>query len=138
MLRIGALAKMAGVKTTTLRFYERYGLLPKPQLSHSGYRSYPPSTAMRIHFIKNAQSLGFTLEEIGELLELQTNHSVDRHTIKSRASNKIKMIENKISALIKIKNALQQLHDCCPGHGSIDLGCPILEALGSENKGDKT
>lgn len=132
MLRISELAKLAGVKVSTLRFYERYGLLPKPQVNQSGYRKYLPAVALRVRFIRNAQVLGFTLEEIGELLDLQNNVAVERHTIKLRASNKIKVIENKIKALTKVKESLQQLHDCCPGHGSIDLGCPILEALGSE------
>jgi len=131
-LTIGQLAKAAGVNLTTVRFYERRGLIPKPQRTVSGYRQYTPDIVRRIRFIKNAQSLGFTLEEIASLLDLQADRGTNCKTIKANAAHKIEMIENKIKALKNIKKALQNLHECCRGQGEIQEGCEILEALGSE------
>jgi len=136
-LTIGQLAKAAGVKLTTVRFYERRGLIPEPERRTSGYRHYSPDVVLRIRFIKNAQELGFTLEEVIELLSLQNERSASCSVIKSRASNKIKIVENKIQALKRMKNALQQLHDQCRGKGSIAQGCAILEALGSDKIEEK-
>ncbi|HZW61683.1 MAG TPA: MerR family DNA-binding protein [Candidatus Babeliales bacterium] len=131
-LTIGQLAKAAGVALTTVRFYERCNLIPEPERSESGYRHYSPDMVMRIRFIKNAQELGFTLEEIRDLLVLQGNQSTKCSIVKSKAANKIKIVESKIKALKKMKKALQQLHNQCLGRGSITQGCAILEALGSE------
>lgn len=131
-MTIGQLAKAAGVNMTTVRFYERRGLIPEPERTASGYRQYSPDIAIRIRFIKNAQELGFTLEEISELLDLQTDTTTGCKTIKSRAARKIDTVDNKIKALKKVKKALQDLHDRCRGRGKIKEGCEILEALGSE------
>ncbi len=69
-LTIGQLAKTAGVRMTAVRFYERRGLIADPDRSEAGYRQYAPEVALQIRFIKNAQALGFTLEEIADLLLL--------------------------------------------------------------------
>jgi len=131
-MTIGQLAKAAGVNLTTVRFYERRGLIPEPRRTASGYRQYSPDIATRIRFIKNAQELGFTLEEISALLDLKANTTTGCKTIKSRAAHKIEMVDNKIKALKKMRKALQGLHDRCRGRGKIKEGCEILEALGSE------
>jgi len=70
-MTIGKLAKRAGVGVETIRFYERKGLLPEPPRRYSGYREYPESAIDRVRFIRRAKELGFTLKEIGELLELR-------------------------------------------------------------------
>lgn len=131
-LTIGQLAKSAGVNLTTIRFYERRGLIPKPHRSASGYRQYSPDIITRIRFIKNAQALGFTLEEISELLELKANTNTHCKTIKGHAAHKIALVDRKIQALKTMKKALQDLHDGCRGRGSIQEGCEILDTLGSE------
>lgn len=131
-LTIGQLAKSASVNLTTVRFYERRGLLPEPQRTSTGYRQYPPEMVTRIRFIKNAQQLGFTLEEISELLALQVNKNTHCETIKSHTAHKIILVDNKIQALKTIKKALQNLHDCCRSRGDIQEGCEILDTLGSE------
>lgn len=128
-LKIGQLALAAGVRLTTIRFYERRGLLPKPQRTASGYRQYSFAAAKRIRFIKNAQELGFTLEEIASLLDARSDAALDRHIIKSRTADKIRMIEEKISELTQVRQVLLNLHECCPGAGPVDQGCPILDAL---------
>ena len=69
-LTIGRLAQSAGVNVETIRYYQRVGLLKEPEKPAYGYRHYPPDTVARIRFIKRAQQLGFTLEEISELLSL--------------------------------------------------------------------
>ena len=70
-LLIGQLSKLAGVKPDSVRFYERSGLFPKPERSPSGYRVYKPAAVNRLRFIKKAQALGFSLDEIGRILSLQ-------------------------------------------------------------------
>ncbi len=72
-LRVGAIAKKAGVGVQTLHYYERIGLLPKPTRSHANYRLYSPSALRRVTFIKKAQALGFTLGEIKEILKLKSH-----------------------------------------------------------------
>lgn len=131
-MTIGQLAKAAGVNMTTVRFYERRGLIPEPERTASGYRQYSPDIVTRIRFIKNAQELGFTLEEISGLLDLQADTTTGCKTIKAGAAYKITIVDNKIKALKKVKKALQDLHDRCRGRGKIKEGCEILEALGSE------
>jgi len=131
-MTIGQLAKIAGVKLTTIRFYERRGLIPDPVRTASGYRQYTDDVVLRIRFIKNAQVLGFTLEEISELLTLQNDAHVSCKTVRSHTADKITMVENKIKALNKVKKALGTLHDRCRGKGAIQEGCAILETLGSE------
>ncbi|MBN9229492.1 MAG: hypothetical protein BGO90_12280 [Legionella sp. 40-6] len=131
-MRIGQLAKITGVNLTTVRFYERRGLIPEPKRTASGYRQYAPEMALRVRFIKNAQELGFALKEISELLDLHADSTTGCQTIKQRAADKMMIVESKINALKKIKNALQELHNLCSGQGTIKEGCRILDALGSE------
>ncbi len=128
-LRIGELADAAGVKLTTVRFYERCGLVPKPVRNAAGYRQYSADAVNRICFIKNAQELGFSLEEIAELLTASSDTAAGRDIIKSRIAEKINMIDNRISMLQEVKETLENLYESCPGDGSIDDGCPILDAL---------
>lgn len=71
LMRIGDLAKLAGVKSDTIRFYEKRGLLPKPRRATSGYRSYDERSLKQLRFIKQAQSLGFSLDEIHRILNLR-------------------------------------------------------------------
>ena len=72
-ITIGAVARRAGVGIDTIRYYEREGLLPEPQRRASGYRDYGPDVVERLRFIRRAKDLGFTLEEIRELLALSTD-----------------------------------------------------------------
>ena len=74
-MRIGALAAAAGVNVPTVRYYERRGIIPPPPRTSSGYRQYDPAVLDRIRFIKRAQELGFTLEEISDLLALRVHDS---------------------------------------------------------------
>ncbi|MEM8860412.1 MAG: MerR family transcriptional regulator [Chloroflexota bacterium] len=136
-LSAGKLAKAADVNVETLRYYEKRGLLPEPPRKESGYRVYPESTIDRLKFIRGAQVLGFTLEEIQELLDMRIDTDANRADVRERAAAKILSIEEKISALEQMKQALNHLLHQCHGNGST-ADCPILEAIPSfSNDGSK-
>jgi MerR family mercuric resistance operon transcriptional regulator len=125
---IGKLAKNSGVNIETIRYYERRGLIQKPMKKPSGYRQYPPETTTRIRFIKHAQELGFSLNEITELLSLRLDRKTPCLQVKKRAEAKISDIEKKMQILQKMKKALVNLTNSCSGRGPVSE-CPILEAL---------
>jgi MerR family transcriptional regulator, copper efflux regulator len=124
----GVLAREAGVHAETVRFYEKRGLLEKPKRSLSNYREYPSETVIRIRFIKRAQELGFTLNEIGELLALRTNPERTNSDVKSLACEKLKVIEQKIRDLQMMRKILADLTAACDGRGSV-ANCPIIAAM---------
>lgn len=127
-LTIGTLAKESGVNLETVRFYERRGLLPRPPRSQAGYRLYPPEATRRLRFIKRAQELGFSLNEIGELLSLRVSPRATSADVKKRTEAKISDIEAKIRTLESIKSTLRRLTKQCPGCSPLSE-CPILESL---------
>lgn len=129
-LRSGQLAKAANVNVETLRFYERRGLIPEPPREQSGYRLYPVESISRLRFIKGAQELGFTLGEIQDLLTLRVDETASKADVRKRSNEKIKQIEEKISTLELMRNALRHLVDKCHGDGPTS-DCPILEAMES-------
>lgn len=132
-LTIGTVARDAGVGIDTIRYYEREGLLPPPQRRASGYRDYDPGVIERLRFIRRAKDLGFTLEEIRELLVLSTDRERGVKNVKQRAEARLSQVEQRIRELQRVKRGLQKLIDACPGHGPLDH-CPILRALGGEEK----
>mgnify|MGYP003527229469 CR=1 FL=1 len=133
-LTIGRLAKKAQVNIETVRYYERRGLLPEPPRRQSGYRQYSENDVSRLLFIKRAQTLGFTLKEILELLSLRVDPNTTCGDVKRRAEAKIADIEEKTLALKKMKKALTKLAATCKGRGPTSE-CPILEMLNSEDTG---
>lgn len=124
---IGRLAKAAGVGVETIRFYEKRGLISRPQTTGT-YREYPLETIERIHFIKRAQELGFTLAEIVELLSLANSPHTDRQAAKQFATQKVEDIRARIADLQRMLGTLSHLVEECSGHGPME-GCPIIEAL---------
>ncbi len=135
-LRIGQVAKQAGVNTETLRYYERAGILDTPPRSASGYREYPAETVSRIHFIRRAKALGFTLHEIGELLSLRVSPTTSSAEMKSRAEAKIADIEDKIRTLTRMQETLARITRACDGCAPL-CACPILAALDGEEEGGR-
>ncbi len=134
-LTIGKLAKRAGVTIDTVRFYERRGLVAEPKRTASNYRIYSADEIARLKFIKKAKSLGFSLNEIKELLILRHTPEATKEEVKTKVKNKISHIKNKITDLCRILEDLERLNQSCNGHGSAD-DCPILEALdGCEAEG---
>ena len=128
LLTIGQVAKHAGVNVETIRFYEREGLIGKPQRRPSGYRQYEPDIIRRIGFIQRAKELGFSLREIGELLSLRVARGQTCTDVKARAVAKIEGIDGKIAVLERMRAALVRLSAACVGRGPVSE-CPILDAL---------
>jgi Hg(II)-responsive transcriptional regulator len=126
-MRIGAAAEQAGVNVQTLRYYERRGLLPRPPRRTSGYREFPDEAVRVVRFIKRAQDLGFTLDEIEDLLKLRNDKRRDRARVRAVAEKRVRQVERKIAELDAMKKALTHLLDCCSDGGTLE--CPIIEAL---------
>jgi MerR family copper efflux transcriptional regulator len=127
-LTIGTVAKRVGVAIDTIRFYEREGLLPEPERRASGYRSYGDGAIAQLRFIRRAKQLGFTLEEIRELLALSADRQRGVKAVKKRAQQRLAVIEQRIVDLQRVRDGLAQLVETCPGHGAPEQ-CPILRAL---------
>ncbi|RUL87942.1 MerR family transcriptional regulator [Tautonia sociabilis] len=127
-LRTGELARRAGVNVETLHFYERKGLLPEPPRRASGYREYPAESVRLIRFIKRAQELGFSLNEIHELLALRVRPGVTCAQVRERAERKSAEVRRKIADLKAIERALRKLTASCSGRGPVAI-CPVLEYL---------
>jgi len=127
-MTIGTLARQAGLSSETLRYYERLGLIKPSTRSAANYRLYDDSAMDRLRFIRRAQSLGFSLAEIGELLSLHGQPEADMAVVKAMAEAKIDSIDEKIDDLRRMRAGLEGLTDLCPGHGSTSE-CPILASL---------
>lgn len=121
-MTIGALAKAADVGVETVRFYQRKGLLETPS-SHGAYRHYGASHAERLRFIRRAQGIGFSLDEIADLLNL--NDSRDHAAARAMAREKIDLIEERIAQLQTMADALRTLVKVCE-HGARGMPCPII------------
>ena len=127
---IGAAAKRAGVSIDTIRYYERSGLLAPATRLASGYRRYDELQLARLRFIRRAQALGFTLNDVRELLGLSRQKDVAR--VKRAAERKLADVERRIDDLQRVRAGLSKLIIACPGHG-LARDCPILKALGEES-----
>lgn len=125
-LTIGSLAKHSGVSVETIRYYQRRHLLQEPPRPRDGYRHYSPETIKRVRFIKRAQALGFTLEEIAGLLDL--NEQTACLETLAAAQQKLTLIEAKIADLSRMKEALSGLVlACC--ESAAGERCPIIHLL---------
>src|ERR1700680_3863021 len=126
-MRIGTAAERAGVNVQTLRYYERRGLLPRPPRRTSGYREFPDDAVRMVRFIKRAQNLGFTLDEVEELLRLRNDRRRYRVRIQAVAERRVGHIDRKLAELKAMKKALSHLIHCCREGSTLE--CPIIEAL---------
>jgi MerR family mercuric resistance operon transcriptional regulator len=124
-LTVGRLAKAAGVGVETVRYYQSRGLLRVPA-ANGGFRVYPAATVHRIAFIKRAQVLGFTLDEVRSLLDLEDGRN--RRAIQSVAQARLDQIEGKLSDLQRMRGALSDLLLRCKQTGPAQA-CPIIETL---------
>ncbi len=133
-MRIGELSKNTGFKVETLRYYEKLNLLAPISRTESGYREYDGESLKQLRFIKQAKSVGFSLNEISELLTLRVER--DQHScgdVKTIAEQKIEQIDNKINELDKMRKALHKIADICCGGPEPATSCTILNALDNEN-----
>ena len=125
-LTIGRLARAAGVNVETIRYYQRRGLVEEPYKPLGGYRRYAPTAVSRVRFIKRAQQLGFTLDEVTSLLRLEDGQSC-RET-RLLAEHKLTMIENRIADLTRMRWLLKGLIAECAA-GKRPRSCPIIATL---------
>lgn len=130
-LTIGTLAKSGGVNVETIRYYQRRGLLREPAKPSAGYRHYSQESVKRVCFIKRAQNLGFTLDEILGLLDLDERKACAE--TRGIASHKLELIEQKIADLSRIKQALSRLVRACDTSAK-GAPCPIIHLLVQDSK----
>jgi Hg(II)-responsive transcriptional regulator len=124
----GQLAREAGVNFSSVRYYERRGLMQPRNRSAGGYHQYGSDDVHRLRFIRRAQELGFTLKEVEELLELRVDAGSHCDEVRQQAEAKITDMQQKIRDLSRMKKALSQLVEACrreerSGH------CPVIESL---------
>lgn len=124
-MTIGRLARAAGVGIETIRYYQQRELLPTPS-TVGAFRRYPVKLTARIRFIKRAQELGFSLDEISELLDLEDG--ANRSSIRRIASNRLGQVELKLADLKRMQKVLSHLIIQCE-HTRADLPCPIISTL---------
>jgi MerR family copper efflux transcriptional regulator len=130
-LTIGKLAARAGVGVETVRFYERKGLIACPRKApNEAYRVYSEDVIARIRFIRQAQHLGFSLQEAQELMELRAEPAGRNATaqIHARAAAKLTEVDEKIRRLRQLRKVLRELVEKCPRAGPVQC-CPIVASL---------
>ncbi|MDH4560118.1 Cu(I)-responsive transcriptional regulator [Pseudomonas sp. BN411] len=128
-MNIGQAAKKSGLTSKMIRYYEGIGLLPEAGRSDSGYRQYSNQDLHTLAFIKRSRDLGFSLEEVGRLLELWQDRQRASADVKSLARDHIEALNRKIAELAGLRDTLQELVDHCQGDHRPD--CPILKDLES-------
>jgi MerR family copper efflux transcriptional regulator len=131
ILSIGEVAQRAGIGVETVRFYEREGLLEEPPRRASGYRQYSEQVVTRLHFIKRAKLLGFSLKEITEMLRLRVDARTSCDEVKQRTEAKLAEVERKTVELHRMRQALLQVASQCIGPGPTSR-CPMLDALNQQ------
>lgn len=126
-MNIGRAAKASGISAKRIRYYEDIGLIPPARRQESGYRKYSLSDVHMLQFIRRSRDLGFSLNEIEELLNLWLDKSRQSADVKRIATAHMTELREKISSLEQIANTLQTLIECCSGDDRPD--CPILSDL---------
>lgn len=127
-IKIGEVARRSGLTVEAIRYYEQRGLLPEPGRSAAGYRLYAPAVVERLAFIGRAKKLGFSLQEVGELLDLQLQPGADRGAVKGLVEEKLALVRSKIAELQQLDAVLGRLSESCDGQGSLEA-CPIIHFL---------
>lgn len=127
-LTIGQVAMAADVNIQTIRYYERRGLFPPPRRTAAGYRQYAGDAVARLRFIKHAQELGFSLNEIQDLLGLRVRHGAACDAVERTTRQKIEVVQQRIRDLQRMKRTLERLAAACAARRPTD-DCPILEVL---------
>jgi len=125
-MTIGALAQVAGVNLETIRFYQRKGLMPEPTRVDGAIRRYGATALARVRFIKSAQRLGFSLDEVAELLRLDDGaHCRDAREL---ARRKLVDVRARLADLVRIESVLDQLVERC-GSARGKVACPLIASL---------
>jgi len=108
-LRSGELARLTGVSTDTLRVYERRGLLPAPRRSANGYREYPAEALVRVRLVRRALAIGFTLDELRQVLNVRDRGGVPCRDVRSLGGRKLALLDARIEELIGARKQLQRI-----------------------------
>ena len=131
-MKIGELARAAGSNSETVRYYEKIGLLPRPDRTDSNYRDYGPRDAERLAFIRHARGLGFELGDVRSLIELAEQPDQDCAAVDTIASKHLADVEVKIARLEQLRAELGRMIHACRG-GRV-ASCRIIEALGDHSQ----
>lgn len=127
-ISIGKLAMATGVKVVTIRYYEQIGLMPVPLRTEGNYRAYKDEHIRRLQFIRRLRDLGFTLDEVRDLLRLSSEKNQRCDEVNRITREHLATVENKIRSLRMLASELRQLSERCQGVGRI-AECRIIEAL---------
>jgi DNA-binding transcriptional MerR regulator len=127
-LSIGQLSKATGVKVVTIRYYEQIKLMPSPLRTEGNYRAYSREHLHRLQFIRRCRDLGFTLDQLRDLLHLSTQAGLKCAAVDRITDNHLSQIEHKIADLSRLAVELRRIKNRCSGKGII-ADCRILEAL---------
>jgi MerR family copper efflux transcriptional regulator len=130
-MNIGEAAKASGVSAKMIRHYESVALFPQASRTASGYRQYTGRDVNTLRFIRQSRDLGFSIEQIRELLSLWQNRRRPSRQVKALAQAHIRELEQKVQELQAVKATLEHLVHCC--HGDDRPDCPILETLAQGN-----
>lgn len=129
LMTISNLAQAANVNIETVRYYERRGLIKQPRKPAQGWRKYDVQTLRTVRFVKRAQELGFSLDDVEMLLHLRTTQSPRTcGHVRAKARTKLEEVDAKMRDLAAIRLVLAEMADACPGEGP-GSSCPILDAL---------
>jgi Cu(I)-responsive transcriptional regulator len=131
LMNIGEAAKASGVSAKMIRHYESVGLFPEAHRTDSGYRQYSDKEVSTLRFIRQSRDLGFSIEQIRELLGLWQNRRRPSRQVKALAQAHIQELDQKLQELQTMKATLEHLVHCCSGDDRPD--CPIIDNLAHES-----
>jgi MerR family copper efflux transcriptional regulator len=126
-MNIGRAAEQSGVSAKMIRYYESIGLIPAGARTDAGYRTYRENDVHTLRFIKRARTLGFSLEQIRDLLSLWQNPARASADVKAIAQQHVEQLQQRIRELSEMRNTLAHLAQTCAGDNRPD--CPILQGL---------
>jgi Hg(II)-responsive transcriptional regulator len=132
-LTIGKLAANAEVNVQTIRYYERRGLVPEPARNTAGYRRYSPDAVSRVRFIRAAKRVGFSLDDIEELLSYRASPRRSCKGVREKALTKIAEVEEKLAELKRLRDALVRIVGACDGNRPM-RDCAILAAFDESHR----
>ena len=126
-MRIGELASECGCSVETIRYYEKIGLLPKATRSESGYRLYSEEDHSRLLFIRRSRGLGFSLDDIRELLSLADRQQESCAGVDAKVEQQLVQVRSRLKDLHAMEHELERLSACCDG--GVIMDCRIIETL---------
>ena len=134
LYKISDVSKLTGMSADTLRYYEKFGLLPGIARNASGIRQYDDKDISRLKFIKRAQRMNFSLDEIKKLLSMRDNPQLAKNEVRQLTGDKLKEVEHQLAELTTLHNEMLLLLNLC--FGSSD-GCPIIEGINEDSDSEK-